>query len=96
MSALFGRSLRRVHDPARHAPGALRLQPAAPMDLGPLVELSDRVSRSPRRGLASQVRAPGGRDHLVCRQVHAEQATEPPGQNRQSRPGLELPEFQGT
>jgi hypothetical protein len=44
MSALFGRSLRRVHDRARHAPVALRRQPAAPMDLGPLVELSGRLA----------------------------------------------------
>ena len=38
----------------------------------------------------------GGRDHLVCRQVHAELVSEAAGQDRQSRLGLELPVFAGT
>src|SRR5689334_12231003 len=43
--------------PDRHAPVALRRQPAAPMDLYPLVELVQRPCTMPRRGLAFQARA---------------------------------------
>ena len=97
VSALVGRSRRRVHDPVRHEPVALRLRPAGPIAVGPLV----RTVRPPR------TIAPGGASPSRC--VHGVVAItssavrstpswlpRPLGQNRQSRPGLELPVFVGT
>ena len=96
MSALFGRSLRRVHDRARHAPVG-RAPPSASGPDGP--GSAGRTVRPPRTIVAAVLRisggARGGRDQLLCRRVHAELVTEAPGQIRQSRPGLELPVFVG-